>query len=165
MSEVLLVAREVSSQSGNGERDRPSQPRRSQRHLIPCADFFFLAERSKRNDPFTKRNQREQRTRQQVHRPRAHCQVRSQVLLDSPSNSGSHQDCHPPTCTSDRRRQVKPDTTTHCKQCGHDMKRSRCKAVGDLQWSVRCNKCKTFHTITLKLPEVQSDPCNNPGHG
>jgi hypothetical protein len=45
-----------------------------------------------------------------------------------------------------------PDTTTCCKVCGHDMKRSRCKAI-EGGWTVRCNKCKTQHTITVVFPE------------
>lgn len=51
-----------------------------------------------------------------------------------------------------KRIKKKKPMPTLCKKCGHDMGRSRCKFTGDGKWEVRCNKCKTYHVITIKFP-------------
>jgi hypothetical protein len=56
-----------------------------------------------------------------------------------------------------KRAKKKKPATTICKECGHDMGRSRCKFTGNGQWEVRCNKCKTHYIITLKFPPQKKE--------
>jgi hypothetical protein len=39
-----------------------------------------------------------------------------------------------------------------CKECKHNMGRSRCKP-GPKGWVVRCNKCKTVYDIVITFPK------------
>lgn len=48
-----------------------------------------------------------------------------------------------------------------CQQCGHNMGRSKAKATGldaegNPTWTVRCNKCKTVHDVTVRFPKGTS---------
>lgn len=55
------------------------------------------------------------------------------------------------------KRKKKPAPKTLCKKCNHNMGRSRCKFIGNGEWVVRCNKCKTEHIITIKFPPKVKD--------
>lgn len=64
-------------------------------------------------------------------------------------------DCKCGTCNDLRkldkdRKSKKRKPVTSCKQCGHDMGRSRVRIGEDGEMQVRCNKCETVYTVTIR---------------
>lgn len=58
--------------------------------------------------------------------------------------------------------QPQQDTTTCCKVCGHDMKRSRVK-LSNNPLTVRCNKCKTVHELKINFPKTEDQQVTDGG--
>lgn len=56
----------------------------------------------------------------------------------------------------------KPDPCI-CQVCGHNMGRSRCRIIDGI-YGVRCNKCKTVYTVTLKFPSSHSPAAESESH-